>query len=128
MEVINAINCCLNLRMCRPVGATAPEGRLGPLPEGSEAILNMCNRQWRLLQRIMWRKSLIFDWGSVLNTNDTPSVTAFAVTAPPEGAPRVVLCAADSNRSIAGGNRTASFGFAAGSAYTFKQQFILPQV
>ena len=31
---------------------------------------------------------MIFDWGSVLNTNDTPSVTAFAVTAPPEGAPR----------------------------------------
>ena len=35
----------------------------------------------------------------------------------------MVLCAADSNRSIAGGNRTASIGFAAKGAYTFKQQF-----
>ena len=39
-----------------PSGTTA----LGPFPGGSEAILNM------------WRNSLIFDWGSVINTNDSP--------------------------------------------------------
>ena len=31
---------------------------------------------------------LIFDWGSVLKSNDTPSVTAAAVPAPSEREPR----------------------------------------
>ena len=39
-----------------PSGTTA----LGPFPEGSEANLNI------------WRNSLIFDGGSVINTNDSP--------------------------------------------------------
>ena len=48
---------------------------------------------------------MIFDWGSILNTNDTPSVTAFAVTAPPEGAPRAasplaVLAPLNNNLSL----------------------------
>ena len=32
-DSVGTMNCCLNLRMCRPSGATAPEGRI-PSPEG----------------------------------------------------------------------------------------------